>query len=749
MPTINAFPIQTKRVIDLEVMAGSDISEQDKTLVYDQSLGLWKSVTIAESAYYSSVVFNTPAQSALASLPVGAKYSTKGADAVGDGGHGDFIVEAASGTPDGYSRVLLANGNHGVLQPVNGAVNLLQFGADISDCAPALIRMHNFANANGFDVVACGSFGVNFTSAIPVKTNCDYSRCELAISNSTAVTTCFEIQQKDSSIVISSPSATEFKKGATFLTALVGQPKGFVAINSTDVYLLRNGTDPVYKRDVNYHTGDGKLAYPLNYDWTSIATVTIKVPEAYQLEFKAPAIIAADCTISNFILCGRNQTKVYGAKITNNRTIAGAPIVTYLNPQLVMDCVLDGKYGDALTGISGVNGSTYDYSGGSVLRPTVLNVRNGGEWGAIDGNVYRDLFVDNCIVSRVGCHASAVGVTVKNTVITEKAIQVTGSGLLLVQNCKKVITGQPGADGGIGTLVDLREDYGGEWDGDIVVEDFEISCGNANLTDAQFGVVRLNFKGDTDYDAPLRMARSIRIERGTITTSTNASTNASMYLVEVFRYTQSQTHIVRTLPEQIKIKDVKIITASGSPVTSVRPYRSPLINSANVSGNTEITVDNVRFDMPISSLPLSQLGRSVRVEATAGEISGATHAEFYTFRNMKVDALFRAPPSWTLSCQNCEVYNFDNFFNSIQGEGYTEARNSKLYPGRYSGTAPKAYFNCEARQGGGSTAVQLSGGFKRAVGNSIQAGVTMTFAVPLTKTDFVSGFYDATYYEPL
>lgn len=72
--------------------------------------------------------YDTPAQSALASLPVGAKYSTKGAVTVGDGGHSDFIVEAASGTPDGYSRVLLANGNHAVLQPVNGGVNAAQFG---------------------------------------------------------------------------------------------------------------------------------------------------------------------------------------------------------------------------------------------------------------------------------------------------------------------------------------------------------------------------------------------------------------------------------------------------------------------------------------------------------------------------------------------------------------------------------------------------------------------------------------------
>lgn len=125
MPTINSFPIQTKRVADLEVMAGSDISEQDKTLVYDQSLGLWKTVTIAESAYYSSVVFNTPAQAALASLPVGAKYSTKGANSVGDGGHGYFIVsDTALTTKDGYSCFELANGNY---------ANLLSDGKNIPE----------------------------------------------------------------------------------------------------------------------------------------------------------------------------------------------------------------------------------------------------------------------------------------------------------------------------------------------------------------------------------------------------------------------------------------------------------------------------------------------------------------------------------------------------------------------------------------------------------------------------------------
>lgn len=72
--------------------------------------------------------YDTPTQAALASLPVGAKYSTKGSVSVGDGGGSDFIVEAASGTANIYRRTLLANGNHGVLQTVNGFVRPEQYG---------------------------------------------------------------------------------------------------------------------------------------------------------------------------------------------------------------------------------------------------------------------------------------------------------------------------------------------------------------------------------------------------------------------------------------------------------------------------------------------------------------------------------------------------------------------------------------------------------------------------------------------
>lgn len=101
--------------------------------------------------------FDTPAQAALASLPVGAKYSTKGCLSIGDGGHGDFIASAtAPTTEDGYSCFEHANGTFGVLQPVNGEFNLLQFGAagnGTTDDTAAIRRANAFMKARGGGVL--------------------------------------------------------------------------------------------------------------------------------------------------------------------------------------------------------------------------------------------------------------------------------------------------------------------------------------------------------------------------------------------------------------------------------------------------------------------------------------------------------------------------------------------------------------------------------------------------------------------
>lgn len=287
MPEINSFPIQTKTIDELDNLTNEQSSSLDRVIVYDESVGVWKSQTLGErdkskvipldnitafpnlivsgfsdrqqfhlnsfapdgvtgggslawspnlpkslhdgKNYFSPTVpvptdFNDPVQvqnyldgvgeefpadngvfaltdkiaanaateqeilegqandkfltpngasgsllrtfktvaemaSLIHGLDIGVVVSTKGCLSIGDGGAGVFIVDAASGTPDGYSRVLLANGNHGVLQPVNGAITVEMFGGNVG----AAIR---YAKAAGLYIAATS----DITVLIPTDT---------------------------------------------------------------------------------------------------------------------------------------------------------------------------------------------------------------------------------------------------------------------------------------------------------------------------------------------------------------------------------------------------------------------------------------------------------------------------------------------------------------------------------------------------------------------------------------------------
>lgn len=103
---------------------------------------LWENIQIGAGEY------DTAAQLALSANRIGDRLETKGCLSIGDAGHGTFIVEAASGAPDGYSRVLLPNGNHAVLQM---PYKIRQFGVtgDGSDETTKLQRFIDASVLNG------------------------------------------------------------------------------------------------------------------------------------------------------------------------------------------------------------------------------------------------------------------------------------------------------------------------------------------------------------------------------------------------------------------------------------------------------------------------------------------------------------------------------------------------------------------------------------------------------------------------
>ena len=506
------------------------------------------------------------------------------------------------------------------------------------------------------------------------------------------------------------------------LPDVTAYPYSVIIINSNDLFVNRNGTTPVLKRDVVYHSESGHLSHPLYFDMSTIAEVIIKPVEDFILEFKAPAIEYAECSLTYFIRSGRNQVTVIGGKVTNNTVGATPPIVVYFGPTGCMDNTLDGRTGDALSPWNSGQ-SAYDYSGSQVVRPIARNLGSTWTWGSVDGNVYRDLLVENSIVSRAGCHAMLFSGTFKNLTITEKAIQVTGAGLLKLENVHKTVSSD--ASGAVNVLVDLRDDYGGEWDGEIVVEDFSINYSDVDLGDQDGAVVRLPFEGNTDYGKEIIYPK-VTINRGKLTMSSSASTWDTYHIVEFFRYPEEQQY-TRVMPKQISIKDVEVIVPATSAVTVVNPIRVAKINSGNISGTIDLTVDNVGYAFDTSTLPVLQGGSSLRVEASVAEIASPSYAIHYNVKNSDVDAIFRAPSTWKLLATDSEIYNYDCFFNSIDGEGFVDTRNCNLWSGRYSGSlSKKAFYNCTLKVDGATDAATINAGVVRLFGGSIEAGFTLS-----------------------
>lgn len=165
----------------IELLQAADLEADDTNPTYamceETGYRIYKITNLAAGTYdisldngntasiiYQDFEFDTVAALALASTQVGVVVRTKGCLSIGDGGHGTFIVEAASGTPDGYSRVLLANGLHAVLQPVNGCVDIHQFGIDPANMRFALTRADAYCQSTDMKLVGSGS-GVMYGAA--------------------------------------------------------------------------------------------------------------------------------------------------------------------------------------------------------------------------------------------------------------------------------------------------------------------------------------------------------------------------------------------------------------------------------------------------------------------------------------------------------------------------------------------------------------------------------------------------------
>ncbi|MBE6570243.1 MAG: hypothetical protein E7658_08530 [Ruminococcaceae bacterium] len=88
------------------------------------------------------------------------------------------------------------------------------------------------------------------------------------------------------------------------------------------------------------------------------------------------------------------------------------------------------------------------------------DITDTGLWGVTVSNWTKNVSFDNCTLNRIDAHQSLTNLTVTNCNLGYTGINVVGGGTLYVENCTST---RP-------HMVSFRSDYGGIWDGDVIIK---------------------------------------------------------------------------------------------------------------------------------------------------------------------------------------------------------------------------------------------------------------------------------------
>ena len=116
-------------------------------------------------------------------------------------------------------------------------------------------------------------------------------------------------------------------------------------------------------------------------------------------------------------------------------------------------------------------------------------------WWVMGSNYCKNITYDNCVLTRFDAHAGVYNATVKNSVTS--SIRLTGGGTFLLENT--TVYARSGMANG---FIELREDYGSTWKGDIKIKDVHYVYTSTPGT--VFSVIRGNWEHhDFGYETTL------------------------------------------------------------------------------------------------------------------------------------------------------------------------------------------------------------------------------------------------------
>ena len=371
-------------------------------------------------------------------------------------------------------------------------VHYRDFGAvgdgKADDCE-AIAKAHDFANKKGLPVVAdAGATYLigNAARVIKIQTDTDFGTAKFIIDDTSVKNFSSDVFQVRSALQpIKLKGIESLKENQTKIDAALPSDCLITVTNSNVKHFVRLGKNQnsgspqtdVFLMDKN---GNVDARTPIIWDFEKITEIT-----ARPIDEKTLFITGGKFTTIANDADAKDQYYARGIEVMRSRVviqgmehriegegIAGSPYGGFISISqcanvLVKNTIFTGhktynKIGNA--GVPVPMGS-YDITANRALNVTLLNCSQSNDimdskcWGVIGTNFCKNITYDGCTLSRFDAHQGVTNATIRNSTLGYMGIRLTGTGTFLIENTTVQSS----------SFIDLREDYGSTWRGDVIV----------------------------------------------------------------------------------------------------------------------------------------------------------------------------------------------------------------------------------------------------------------------------------------
>lgn len=364
------------------------------------------------------------------------------------------------------------------------------FGDDKTDDLEAIVKTHEYANANGLSVFANETAtyyigGADKTAYI--MTDTDWSTARFIIDDT-------QVENRSAWIFNIAPS-----QGAADITDKVSPLKSDAqnigtSLDSESLVVLTDSNVKRYiRKGANQNSGSNQTDVilvdesgnispetPLIWDFDSVTSATAYPVDTETLTVKGGRFTTvANNAPSEYnyyargIVVRRSNTVIDGLYHNiSNEGKTGSPYsafvsLSYCADATVKNCTFTGhkKYSTVGSAGTSVAMGTYDIGAAMAVNAKFINCNQTNDitdidfWGIAGTNYCKNLVYDGCALSRFDAHQGVLNATVKNSVLGHHGIKLIGSGTALIENTTVLAE----------DFVALRSDYGSTWNGDLII----------------------------------------------------------------------------------------------------------------------------------------------------------------------------------------------------------------------------------------------------------------------------------------